>query len=114
MPLYTSAFGLICAAYLTPEVIATAPQLREPTSAAPGPRKSAAELCAIKTQGFSIVRGELIQGLDAIAVPVLDPMNELVACLATVGPSGSLDISESGPVVARLKRAASQFSEALG
>ena len=114
MPLYTSAFGLICAAYLPPEVIATAPQLREPTSAAPGPRKSAAELSAIKRQGFSIVRGELIQGLDAIAVPVLDPMNELVACLVTVGPSGSLDITETSPVVARLKQAAAQFSDAMG
>ena len=114
MPLYTSAFGLICAAYLPADTIATAPQLREPSSAAPGLRKSAAELAAIRQQGFSLVRGDLIQGLDAIAVPVLDPMNDLVACLAAVGPSGSLDTSEAGPVVARLKQAAGDFSEALG
>ena len=114
MPLYTSAFGLICAAYLPPDMIATAPQFREPTSAAPGPRKSPAELLEIRKNGFSIVRGELIQGLDAIAVPVLDSMNELVACLAAVGPSGSLDISETSTVVACLKQAAAEFSEALG
>ena len=60
------------------------------------------------------MRGELIQGLDAIAVPVLDPLGELVPCLATVGPSESLDISETGAVIARLKRAALQFWDAPG
>ena len=114
MPLYTSAFGLICAAYLPADIIATAPQLREPASAAPGHPKTAAELDEIRKQGYSIVHGELIQGLDAIAVPVLDPMGELVACLTAVGPSGSLDISEAGRVIVSLTQAAAEFSEALG
>ncbi len=114
MPLYTSAFGLICAAYLPEDIIATAPELREPQTAAVGSRKSSADLVEIRRKGFSIVRGELIQGLDALAVPVLDPMNEMVACLTAVGPSGSLDISEAGRVIASLKQAAAEFSQALG
>lgn len=114
MPIYTSAFGQICAAYLPADMVATSPQLREPGSAASGNPKSAAELDRIRKQGFSIVRGELIQGLDAVAVPVLDPMGELVACLAAVGPSGSLDITKTGRVVACLKQAAAAYSQALG
>ena len=112
MPLYTSAFGLICAAYLPADIIAGAPQLRDgATRIVPKPPSA---LAAIKREGFSIVRGELIHGLDAIAVPVLDSRDELVACLAAVGASGSLDIAPDGSVVLGLKKAARQFGYALG
>ncbi len=114
MPIYVSAFGLVCAAHLPPDVIASAPQIRDPAGFSPGKAKSGAELENIRRQGFSFVRGGLIQGLDAIAVPVLDHGHELVACLAVVGPSDKLDLSETGAVVSRLKKAATQFSNALG
>ena len=114
MPLYTSAFGLICAAFLPPDVVANAPELRESAGAARVAPRSAAELGEIREQGFSTVRGELIQGLDALAVPVLDSRNDLVACLAAVGASGSLETAPDGAVVAGLKRAARQFENALG
>jgi DNA-binding IclR family transcriptional regulator len=56
----------------------------------------------------------LINGLDAIAVPVLNHRQELVACLAAVGSSGKFDISASGRVVRALKAAARRFTESLG
>ena len=61
-----------------------------------------------------MVQGDLIRGLDAIAVPVLDHKGDLVASLAAVGSSGVLDITASGRVVRELKAAAQRFSQLLG
>ncbi len=109
LPLHTSALGLICAAYLAPDVIARAPQ-----ASVAHVSEAAAQLDDIRRNGFSVVQGDLIQGLDAVAVPVLDYKRDLVACLAAVGASGSLDITAGGVVVRQLKAAAQRFSHSLG
>lgn len=118
LPLHTSAFGLICAAYLSPEVVVRAPQSHDPLINTQPPRlskaKAAARLEDIRRNGFSVVQSDLIQGLDAVAVPVLDHKQDLVACLAAVGSSGVLDITASGRVVRELKAAAQRFSQLLG
>jgi DNA-binding IclR family transcriptional regulator len=68
----------------------------------------------IRGNGFSVVQGDMIPGLDAIAVPVLDHRGDLVACLAAVGSSGALDISSSGRVVRELKASAKRFAQLMG
>lgn len=54
------------------------------------------KLADVRTRGFSLVRGDLMRGIDAIAVSVLDFKNDLVAVLAAVGPSKSIDVSRNG------------------
>lgn len=44
-------------------------------------------LADIRRRGFSLVRGDLVPEIDAMAVPVLDFKNDLVAVLAAVGPA---------------------------
>jgi DNA-binding IclR family transcriptional regulator len=118
LPIHTSAFGLICAAYLPAEAVARAlnsevpkPDLRSRKLSAAG---QAALFAEIRRNGFSVVQGDLILGLDAIAVPVLDHRGDLVACLAAVGSSGGLDISASGRVVRELKASAKRFAQLIG
>jgi len=118
LPLHTSAFGLVCSAYLPPAVVAPALEAETPQPNLRSGRLTKARQAAlfeeIRRDGFSVVRGDLILGLDAIAVPVLDHSNELVACLAAVGSSGVLDITASGRVVRELKAAAKRFSQLIG
>jgi DNA-binding IclR family transcriptional regulator len=118
LPIHTSALGLICAAYLAPEVIAHANKMAAPEVTRPPAgltkSKQAARLDEIRRNGFSIVQGDLIRGLDAVAVPVLDHKGDLVASLAAVGSSGVLDVTSSGRVVRELKASARRFSQLLG
>lgn len=98
LPIHTSAFGLICAAYLPADAIA-----RMLKSELPNPGLRSRKLSADKQAAlFEEIRSDPIGGLDAIAVPVRDHRGDLVACLAAVGSSGGLDISASGRVVREL------------
>jgi DNA-binding IclR family transcriptional regulator len=118
LPIHTSAFGLICAAYLPAEAVARALKSEMPMpdfrSRKLSSTRQAALFEEIRRNGFSVVQGDLIQGLDAIAVPVRDHRNDLVACLAAVGSSGVLDISPSGRVVRELKACAKRFTQLIG
>jgi len=118
LPLHTSAFGLVCAAYLPPETVKHALKSVTPQPDLQSRKLAKAKLAAlveeIRRNGFSIVQGDLIQGLDAIAVPVLNHRQDFVACLAAVGSSGVLDISPSGRVVRELKASATRFAQLLG
>jgi DNA-binding IclR family transcriptional regulator len=118
LPLHTSAFGLVCSAYLPPAVVAPALKSKSPDPNLRSLRLAKARQAAlfeeIRRNGFSVVQGDLIQGLDAIAVPVLDHRNDLVACLAAVGSSGVLDITSSGRIVRELKASARRFAQLIG
>jgi DNA-binding IclR family transcriptional regulator len=118
LPLHTSAFGLVCAAYLPPATVERAMKSVIPQPNLQSRKLAKTKLAAlvqdIRRKGFSIVSGDLIPGLDAIAVPVLDHRQDLVACLAAVGSTGVLDISPSGRVVRELKASAARFAQLLG
>jgi DNA-binding IclR family transcriptional regulator len=118
LPLHTSALGLVCSAYLPPEVVA--PVLKSETpqpnlrSARLGKAEQAQLFERIRRAGCSVVEGDLIQGLNAVAVPVLNREQKLVACFAAVGSSGVIDVSPRGRVVLELKASARRFAELLG
>ena len=121
LPLLTSALGLICAAYLPPDLTKRriAKEIAEhKRSGLDFPVKSleeaARKLADVRGRGFSLVRGDLIRGIDAMAVPVLDYKNDLIAVLAAVGPSRSIDVSSSGKPIRALKLAAKKFVSLIG
>jgi len=121
LPLLTSALGLVCAAYLPPDLTKRriAKEIAEhKRSALDFPVKSEAEaarmLADVRARGFSLVRGDLIRGIDAMAVPVLDFKKDLVAVLAAVGPSKNIDVSSNGKSIRELKLAAKKFVSQIG
>jgi len=121
LPLLTSALGLVCAAYLPPDLTKKriAKEIAEhKRSGLDFPAKSEAEaarmLADVRARGFSLVRGDLIRGIDAMAVPVLDFKKDLVAVLAAVGPSKNIDVSSNGKSIRELKLAAKKFVSQIG
>jgi DNA-binding IclR family transcriptional regulator len=121
LPLLTSALGLICAAYLPPDLTKKriAKEIAEHKRsgldfAVKSEAEAARKLADVRARGFSLVRGDLIGGIDAMAVPVLDFKNDLVAVLAAVGPFKGIDVSSNGKSVRELKLAAKKFVSLIG
>jgi DNA-binding IclR family transcriptional regulator len=121
LPLLTSALGLVCAAYLPPDLTKRriAKEIAEHKGsgldfAVKSEAEAARKLADVRARGFSLVRGDLIRGIDAMAVPVLDFKKDLVAVLAAVGPSKSIDVSSNGKSIRELKLAAKKFVGLIG
>jgi DNA-binding IclR family transcriptional regulator len=121
LPLLTSALGLVCAAYLPPDLTKRriAKEIAEHKRsgldfAVKSEAEAARKLVDVRARGFSLVRGDLIRGIDAMAVPVLDFKKDLVAVLAAVGPSKSIDVSSNGKSIRELKLAAKEFVSLIG
>ncbi len=121
LPLLTSALGLVCAAYLPPSLTkkTIAKELVELRKEGMGSylkdeKAVARKFSEIRESGFSLVQGDLIRGLDAMAVPVLDFKQDLVAVLAVVGPTGSIDISTEGRILRELRSSAETFVKLMG
>ena len=121
LPLLTSALGLVCAAYLPPDLTKRriAKEIAEHKRsgldfAVKSEAEAARKLADVRARGFSLVRGDLIRGIDAMAVPVLDFKKDLVAVLAAVGPSKSIDVSNNGKSIRELKLAAKKFVGLIG
>jgi DNA-binding IclR family transcriptional regulator len=121
LPLLTSALGLVCAAYLPPDLTKRriAKEIAEHKRsgldfAVKSEAEAARKLADVRARGFSLVRGDLIRGIDAMAVPVLDFKKDLVAVLAAVGPSKSIDVSSNGKSIRELKLAAKKFVSLIG
>jgi len=121
LPLLTSALGLVCAAYLPPDLTKRriAKEIAEHKRsgldfAVKSEAEAARKLADVRARGFSLVRGDLIRGIDAMAVPVLDFKKDLVAVLAAVGPSKSIDVSSNGKSIRELKLAAQEFVSLIG
>jgi DNA-binding IclR family transcriptional regulator len=121
LPLLTSALGLVCAAYLPPDLTKRriAKEIAEHKRsgldfAVKSEAQAARKLADVRARGFSLVRGDLIRGIDAMAVPVLDFKKDLVAVLAAVGPSKSIDVSSNGKSIRELKLAAQKFVGLIG
>jgi len=121
LPLLTSALGLVCAAYLPPDLTKRriAKEIAEHKRsgldfAVKSEAEAARKLADVRARGFSLVRGDLIRGIDAMAVPVLDFKKDLVAVLAAVGPSKGIDVSSNGKSIRELKLAAKKFVSLIG
>ena len=121
LPLLTSALGLVCAAYLPPDLTKRriAKEIAEHKRsgldfAVKSEAEAARKLADVRARGFSLVRGDLIRGIDAMAVPVLDFKKDLVAVLAAVGPSKGIDVSSNGKSIRELKLAAQKFVSLIG
>lgn len=101
LPLWSSASGLIFAAYLPEE---------NP------PRDAAAEgrLTNICQSGLAAIQGLFFPGIDALAAPVVDAAGQIAAAVTVLGPTTSFDASLGGSVAGRLTDTAAAISARLG
>lgn len=71
------------------------------------------DLRRYRSQGYALTRGQRIQGVTAIAVPVIVPQGREKYCLALTGPSVRVDVRES-EFVELMVNAGQQASNYLG
>ncbi len=71
------------------------------------------ELLEISEQGYALDREEFMEGMVAIAVPVLDLSGRFFAALAYHGPTQRLSLDKAANDVAILKSAAQRLSGAI-
>ena len=74
----------------------------------------AKELKWVRKHGLSVVKGELLAGINAMAVPVFDAQERLVMSIAALAPSALLDLDPHGSAAQRLRAAARALSQSLG
>ena len=65
---------------------------------------------AIRSQGFSVVQGGHVSGVDGVAAPVLDAQRQIALALTLVGPAQSVDTRADGPHVQALLAACAALS----
>jgi DNA-binding IclR family transcriptional regulator len=78
------------------------------------PARLAAELAAVREQGWAEARGEREPDLNALAAPVIGRGGELVAILGVQGPAARFTAARRAEVLPRLLDAAAAVSRALG
>lgn len=115
-PLYAGASNLILMAYL-PEV--TVEQLvRRRAPAEHRSRRDLAQYCQrlaqIRSDGYVISTGELEPGVTAIAAPVRDHANRVVAGLSISGPTSRISTDRTPDLITLVCEAAAETSKRLG
>jgi DNA-binding IclR family transcriptional regulator len=113
MPLTSSATGRLFAAYLPP--LATAAMIKaELRGDARALARFGERLAQIRAAGVSLVDGDLLPGVAAVAAPVFGHDGQLAASLAALGLQGSFDIGPKSPVIDAVRQAAMALSRRLG
>lgn len=77
------------------------------------PAKLIAEIKRIRANGFSEDNQEFIQGMLAVAVPVLNADGRMMSTLAVQGPSARLNIDQARAHVDRMRRAAEDLAAVI-
>ncbi len=76
------------------------------------PRQLFDELRNVRAHGFAISCGELEEGIDAVAAPIFDHLNSVVAAVSIGGPSERCH-PRQGELIAAVTRAGQQISQTL-
>jgi DNA-binding IclR family transcriptional regulator len=117
LPVLNTAIGRLFLAYLAPAQTArfVAEERAGPLGdAAPSEQDLNDLLDSIRSRRLSQVRGVLIPGVDAIAAPVFDYRERLVAVICAVGHAGAGITRWDGAAAQALRDAAAELSAQLG
>ena len=117
LPVLNTAIGRLFLAYLAPAQ--TARVIVEERAgplgqAAPSEQDLGDLLSNIRSRRLSQVRGVLIPGVDAIAAPVFDHRERIVAVICAVGHAGTGITRWDGTAAQALREAAAELSAQLG
>lgn len=117
VPFHCTASGKTFLASLTPknrEAVMSSLQLKQMTPhTRTDPDVLLKELRAIRKQGYALDQEEFMEGMIAIAVPVLDPFGRFIAAVAYHGPTQRMTLTEAVERKDLLLRAAKKLSTVL-
>jgi DNA-binding IclR family transcriptional regulator len=123
LPLATSAAGRLYAAFLprakVEPILAQEEATGPPTLTWMGKPMQRSDLFpvivdSIRRERMSCVQGDLLIGIDAVAVPVFDQTGEIAFTMSVIAPHGSLDLGPTGGVARIARTAADELSVRLG
>jgi DNA-binding IclR family transcriptional regulator len=117
LPLLNTAIGRLFLAYLPANQTArfvAGERADPPGNAAPTEQELQDLLDNIRSRRLSQVRGVLIPGVDAIAAPVFDHREHMIAAICAVGHSGAGITRWEGAAARALHEAAAELSAQLG
>jgi IclR family transcriptional regulator, acetate operon repressor len=80
----------------------------------PDPEVLRAQLAKVRAQGFSVTRGELEHGLNAVAAPVRDSAGAVMAVIVVSGPEYRMSEDRLLAAGAAVRAAAASVSHRLG
>ena len=118
MPFHCTASGKLYLSSLEP---VQRKQLLDSLLLRPATRRSVtkrhaleAELDAIRQQGYSVDQEEFVEGMVAIAVPILDAQDHLAATLSFHAPTQRMSAEQALAHLDALKRTAAELAETFG
>ncbi|HEY2067647.1 MAG TPA: IclR family transcriptional regulator [Gemmatimonadaceae bacterium] len=117
MPLHATASGKVLLAYADEAVVTTvlAGRLKRltPKTITSG-RALRAELARVRTRGYATVWAELEPDLAAVAAPVRNHRDEIIAALAIAGPVSRCERQQLGGLAKHVVEAAEGLSRKMG
>jgi DNA-binding IclR family transcriptional regulator len=117
IPLHATSDGKVLLAYL-PEArraeYLVPPLARFTDHTITAPDEFARVLAEVRRQGFATAVDELEAGLTAVAVPVRNAEDDVVATISASGPSFRIPADRIGQVAESVRRAAAEISRRLG
>lgn len=117
VPLHCTASGKLYLASLDAgsraALVRALPRERRTPRTLTDPEALEAELARIRARGYSTDDEEFLQGMVAVAVPILDRDGRLLATLAVHGPSARMPLAEALAALPRLRRAADEMRALL-
>ena len=117
VPFHCTASGKLYLSTLSPSKLkrmVNAIHLEEHTvNTKTDPVKLVADIKQIRKNGFSEDNQEFIQGMVAVAVPILNAEGKMMSTLAVQAPSARLALENARDHVERLRRAAADLSAVI-
>lgn len=110
-PLLRSATGRIFAAFMDPALIEG--YLRTNRHADQS-TQATETLEQVRKRGIARAEGDFMEGMSAFAAPVFDDRGRLVLALTVLGYKASFDHRWTSPILAALRRHATEISRTLG
>lgn len=118
VPLHATSAGKICLAHMSPDVldrflqVAALPKFTEKTIT--NPAELASCLGTIRDQGYSTDDQEFVEGMIAIAVPVLSRTGQLAATLSFHAPRQRLSLEKGLSYLDDLRTASGELAKLIG
>jgi DNA-binding IclR family transcriptional regulator len=114
LPLLSTATGRVFATFLPYEIVSNLLDAELKISRSGNAAAIQKHLSETRGHGLACVSGDLVPGVNAVAVPIFDHKNHIAGVIGALGRSEELDVDYKGIVAAALLRTADEISRRLG
>lgn len=114
LPLLSTATGRVFASFLPYEIVSKLLDTEVKASRSGNGADVKKQLSETRKHELACVSGDLVPGVNAVAVPIFDHKNRIAGVIGALGRSEELDVDRRGIAAAALLRTANEISRRLG